>query len=42
MLLPFNNYKTMEWKNKRGVTQEIIRYPEQSNMHDFEWRFSSA
>jgi environmental stress-induced protein Ves len=34
--------RSTPWKNGRGVTHEIARWPEPAATHDFEWRVSIA
>lgn len=43
-LLKKQNYKSMPWKNGRGITSEIAIFPTQSAMekNNFTWRLSSA
>lgn len=35
-------YEKMEWKNGKGITDQIYIYPLNSTISDFEWRISSA
>ncbi|ETO18722.1 hypothetical protein RFI_18531 [Reticulomyxa filosa] len=36
------DYVSMPWKNKQGITKEVMKYPADSNIGNFEWRISIA
>lgn len=41
-ILRSENYKKMPWKNQKGVTEEIFRYPRVDPTGEFIWRLSRA
>ena len=41
-MLKYDEYKMMEWKNKRGMTREIEIFPKEANLDSFEYRLSTA
>ncbi len=41
-IIPFKNLVSTPWKNGKGTTRQIIRYPEDSTLDDFIFRVSIA